>query len=118
MPHFILECSDDVLEEIHPDKLIKAVFETANDSNLFNAGDIKVRTRSYAAFTVGGECSPFVHVFAWIMEGRSVSQKKQLSMDVVSVLTQILPGVPVVSMNVAEFEKATYSNRIMVQERS
>ena len=72
------------------------------------------RVRPYDEFTVGGTDHDFVHVFAYIMEGRSTEQKGALSNAVVRELKQLLPGVPVISMNVMEFERATYSNRNLV----
>ena len=57
----------------------------------------------------------FVHVFANIMEGRTQEQKKTLSDKVVRTLTELLPEVDVISMNIRDFEKATYCNAKMVQ---
>ena len=114
MPHLILDCSPHVLELCSPQELIREVHDTAEASGLFAKGDIKVRIRSYDLYTVGGTENDFLHVFGYIMEGRTIDQRKALSMAIVERLKQLLPDVPVISMNVMEFEKATYTNRTMV----
>ena len=50
----------------------------------------------------------------YIMEGRTVDQRKALSTSIVTRLKKLLPEVPVISMNLIEFEKATYTNRTMI----
>jgi 5-carboxymethyl-2-hydroxymuconate isomerase len=49
------------------------------------------------------------------MDGRTTEQKHDLSHSVVSRLKSLLPDVPIVSMNVMEFEKATYNHRNTVE---
>jgi 5-carboxymethyl-2-hydroxymuconate isomerase len=111
MPHFILDCSPDLFSG--PDKtgILQAVFDTAKESGLFKTTDIKVRLRVYDDFITGGTADEFVHVFAYIMEGRTTAQKSALSQSIVGRLKGMFPDVPVVSLNVMDFEKATYSNR-------
>ncbi|MFZ1688090.1 MAG: 5-carboxymethyl-2-hydroxymuconate Delta-isomerase [Flavobacteriales bacterium] len=115
MPHFILDLSPPVVTLVRPDALMHAVHDTADASGLFAKGDIKVRIRKYKQYLVGGAQQDFIHVFGYIMEGRMAEQKKALSVAIVTRLKELLPSVPVISMNVMEFEKATYTNRTMVQ---
>lgn len=114
MPHLILDCSPSVFELRSPEDLIREVHDTAEASGLFAKGDIKVRIRPYELFTVGGTQSDFLHVFGYIMQGRTVEQRKALSASIIERSKELLPDVPVISMNVMEFEKATYTNRTMI----
>jgi 5-carboxymethyl-2-hydroxymuconate isomerase len=114
VPHFLLDCSPNILTLRLPEALIREVHDTAEASGLFAKGDIKVRIRPFEHYTVGGAQSDFLHVFGYIMQGRTVEQKKALSASIVKRLKELLPDVPVISMNVMEFEKATYTNRTMV----
>jgi 5-carboxymethyl-2-hydroxymuconate isomerase len=114
MPHLLLDCSPHVLELRSPRELIREVHDTAGASGLFSEGDIKVRITAYGHFTVGETQNDFVHVFGYIMQGRSTEQKKALSTSIVRRLKELLPDVPVISMNVTDFEEATYTNRTMV----
>jgi 5-carboxymethyl-2-hydroxymuconate isomerase len=114
MPHLILDCSPNVLVGRSGEELIREVHDTAAASGLFAIGDIKVRIRTHFQYTVGNTQDDFLHVFGYVMEGRTVDQRKALSMSIVRRLKELLPDVPVISMNVIEFEKATYTNRTMV----
>ena len=114
MPHLVVDCSPDVLEACPPQRLLAAIHEEAVASGLFALADIKVRIRPFEHFAVAGGGDAFVHVFAHIMEGRSAAQRGALSALVVRRLVAELPGVPVVSMNVVEIERAAYANRASI----
>lgn len=111
MPHFILDCSPEILAAQDRKHLLQSVWDVAQASGLFNPADIKTRLRVFDDYITGGGDDPFIHVFAYIMEGRTVEQKSALSQSVVGKLKSMFPDVPVISMNVMDFEKATYANR-------
>ena len=48
------------------------------------------------------------------MEGRTVSQKKNLSERIITELKSMFPDVPIISINIRDFEKVTYCNKSMV----
>jgi 5-carboxymethyl-2-hydroxymuconate isomerase len=117
MPHFIIDCSESILTLNDPEKLMQAVYDTAESTKLFaesGVGGIKVRLNPYRYFTNVDSHQHFVHVFANIMEGRSVEQKKNLSDKVVGTLKAMLPTVEIISMNIRDFEKATYCNATLI----
>ena len=113
MPHFIIDCSENVLEMHSPDLITQKVYDTAEATNLFAKGDIKVRINPFKHYNVG-DASSFIHVFGNIIEGRTDEQKFKLSKAIVSTLKTILPDVPIISMNIRDFEKASYCNRSMI----
>jgi 5-carboxymethyl-2-hydroxymuconate isomerase len=114
MPHFVIECSENIIKLKTPEEIIEAVYNIAASTDLFAVGDIKVRIKTYTHYTVAGTSNDFAHVFAYIMQGRNTEQKANLSKQMVSKLKTMLPGVPVISMNIMDFEKATYCNKSMV----
>ena len=114
MPHFVIECSENTLNSINPQELIRIVYDTAEMSDLFDKGDIKVRINSYKYYTIGNAQDDFIHIFANIMEVRTVSQKSNLSKSIIANLKLTLPEIPIISINIRDFEKATYCNRSMV----
>ncbi|MCB0397825.1 MAG: 5-carboxymethyl-2-hydroxymuconate Delta-isomerase [Flavobacteriales bacterium] len=117
MPHFIVDCSESILTQKSPDEIMGLINHTAFASGLFaesGPGGIKVRLAPYKHYYTVNEKEDFIHVFAHIMEGRTDQQKRALSDMVVSALKELFPDVPVVSMNVYEFDKASYTNRNMV----
>ena len=115
MPHFVIDCSPRILTKRHPDEILREVHRTAEESGLFDVANIKVRIREYDHYLVAGERSDFIHVFANILEGRTTEQKAALSRAIVTRLAEMLPDVAWVSINVREFERATYTNRALIE---
>ncbi len=118
MPHFVVDCSKNIFEIITPDEILNAVYDTAERSQLFAARDIKVRINTFEYFKIGPGKQSFIHVFAHIMEGRTTAQKKELSKQIITSLVAMFPHVPIISINIGDFEKATYCNRTMVQSET
>jgi len=114
MPHFIVDCSQSILQSQTEEKIIDHVHRAANSTNLFDEGDIKVRVNPFLIYAVGNKREDFIHVFAHIMEGRSIQQRADLSKLIVSELVSMFPHVTNIAINVAEFERATYCNRAML----
>lgn len=114
MPHFVIHCSASMLDTIGADELMSVVHDTADATGLFKKGDIKVRIQPFTLYTVGNAKQDFLHVFAWIMQGRTTEQKADLSKKMIIALKPLLPEIPVLSINVDEFEKAVYCNKTMV----
>jgi len=114
MPHFILDCSENILEIQEPRKTLEAVFETAFETGLFARNDIKVRLNPFKYSLVQGGDADFIHVFGNIMEGRTSEQKANLSKVIVTKLNEQFPNVPIISMNIRDFTKDSYCNKTMV----
>ena len=114
MPHFILDCSESVLEAHTEEQIMEQVHTVANATGLFNEKDINVRVNIYKKNSVGNKKEAFIRVFANIMEGRSLDQKAELSKKVVQKLASMFPNVANIAMSVREFEKTTYYNRNML----
>ncbi|RYJ39128.1 putative 5-carboxymethyl-2-hydroxymuconate delta-isomerase [Flavobacterium anhuiense] len=114
MPHFIIDCSENVLRRRPADEIMQEVFDAALSTNLFIASEIKVRINPFTYYNNGNTLDDFIHVFSYIMEGRNDDQKGNLSKVIVSKLNTLFPEVPVISINVMEFEKSNYFNKTMV----
>jgi 5-carboxymethyl-2-hydroxymuconate isomerase len=114
MPHFIIECSQNVIEQESPEAIMQAVYDVAEATGLFAVNDIKVRLRPYQYFKLAEGKRDFIHVFGYIMEGRSATQKQNLSKRIIERLNEMFPAKTILSINIAEFEKATYSNRALI----
>lgn len=118
MPHFIVECSQDILLQKTPDEILDAVYETADATGLFAPNDIKVRLQPYQYFRLGNGKKNFLHVFGYIMEGRTTEQKADLSKRISIKLTELLPEISFLSVNICEFEMATYSNKALINPQN
>ncbi|MEP1033508.1 5-carboxymethyl-2-hydroxymuconate isomerase [Ekhidna sp.] len=112
MPHFLLHTTTDTIALEQEERFLQAIHEEAVASGLFAEKDIKVRMDRYEKSMVGGKVNaPFVHVFGYIMQGRTTEMKAVLSKSIVARLTDMLPDIQAIAMNVDDFEAATYCNR-------
>src|SRR5262245_49453532 len=114
MPHFIIDCSENIIQQKPPDEIMQAVFDVAEATGLFAVHDIKVRLRPYRYFKLATGKTDFIHIFGNIMEGRSVEQKANLSKKIIERLNEMFPHVSILSINIREFEKTTYSNKALI----
>ena len=114
MPHFVIDCSENIIKVKSPEEIIQKVYDTAESTDLFDKGDIKVRINPFEYYNVGNTKDDFIHIFTNIMEGRTVSQKKNLSERIITELKSMFPDVPIISINIRDFEKATYCNKSKV----
>jgi 5-carboxymethyl-2-hydroxymuconate isomerase len=114
MPHFIIDCSENVVRIKSADDIMQEVFDAALSTGLFIPSEIKVRITPFAFYNNGNTLDDFIHVFAYIMEGRNDDQKGNLSKVIVTKLASSLPDVPVISINIQDFEKSNYFNKSMV----
>jgi len=114
MPHLVIDCSEDIIAMKSPEEIMQNVYNTADSTQLFDKGDIKVRINTYQHYNIGNTKNDFIHIFANIMEGRTSDQKAHLSKLIVTELKLMFPNVPIISINIRDFEKATYCNRTMV----
>lgn len=114
MPHFIIHCSENVLKLQEQKKIIELVHDTADATGLFDPGNIKVRILPFSQYTVGGTDDDFIHVFGHIMQGRTAEQKANLSQKIISALKPLFTSVPVLSINISDFERDSYYNKNMI----
>ena len=108
MPHFIIECNKDTTKFVEGTALVKTVYDTALDSGLFSRDNIKARLKVYDVSLVAGEDHDFVHVWGYIREGRSDTQKFELSKQIVARLKGLYPDAYLVSCDIKELDEASY----------
>jgi 5-carboxymethyl-2-hydroxymuconate isomerase len=114
MPHFVIECSKNILKQQPADVIMNTVYDTAASTGLFADNDIKVRINSYEHYRLGQGKDNFLHIYASIMEGRTTEQKANLSKLIIQKLAPLFTAISFLSMNVSEFDKATYCNRSLI----
>lgn len=115
MPHFIIDCSANVLAKVQEQKILTTVFEATQASGLFQDEDIKVRVNPYVRYEVGGKPTDFIHVFSYILEGRTDEQIADLSQRIVKPLADLFPDIEFIATSVDEFTKVGYCNRHLLK---
>ncbi len=114
MPHFIIDCSEDIINIKTPGEIMHAIYEVSDATQLFAENDIKVRINPYTHFKLGADKKNFIHIFGYIMEGRTTEQKADLSKKIITRLNEMFPDISILSMNISEFDKATYCNEALI----
>jgi 5-carboxymethyl-2-hydroxymuconate isomerase len=118
MPHFIIDCSAEIIDQKSPEEIMQAVYETAEETGLFVKNDIKVRLNPYKYYKLGNSKKDFIHIFGNIMEGRSVEQKANLARKIVERLNQMFPDISILSINIREFEIKSYCNKSLINPKN
>ena len=114
MPHFIIDCSENIIQQKSPEEIMQAVYGAAEATGLFAVNDIKIRLRPYQYFKLATGKKDFIHIFGNVMEGRSNEQKANLSKKIIERLNEMFPEISILSINICEFEKAAYSNKALI----
>lgn len=114
MPHFVIECSSNLLELQSPERIMDTVYRAAESTGLFAENDIKVRLNAFAHYKLGHGKDSFLHIFGSIMGGRTKEQKSHLSRIIIQQLAALLPEVSFLSINVDDFDPDTYCNRALI----
>lgn len=113
MPHLIVECSETILNRVSPNDIIKNLYQTVTKIESFE-NNVMVRIIPYKHYTTLGNKDDFIYIFANILEGRTLENKKKFSKNVVKQLMELFPEVPKISINIREFERATFVNNSML----
>jgi len=114
VPHFVVDCSQGILRRHREEEILARLHHAVNSTGLFDERDIKIRVNPFLVYAVGGGKEDFIHVFCYIMQGRTIEQRANLSKRIVSELSDMFPTLHRIATNIAEFEKATYLNRDML----
>ncbi len=114
MPHFIIDCSENILGLTSQEELMQTVYNTAEATGLFAENDIKVRINPYKYYQLGNTKNDFIHIFGHIMQGKNIEEKANLSEKIIGALNSLFPGISILSINIQEFEKATYCNKALL----
>ncbi len=95
MPHFIVEYSANIEEEMDLDGLLKAVHTAALKTGVFPLGGIRVRAskRDHYIIADGDAQNSFVHVVSRIREGRPIEVRKEAGDAVMAAICDHLQPV-------------------------
>ena len=109
MPHLIVEYSRDLDFPVQP--TLHSLHQVLAASGVFDAKDIKVRSREYSDYLVsGGREQGFVHLILFLLDGRSDDTKTALGQALASVMRQATAGHSVqISVDIRDIVRHTYT---------
>ena len=62
MPHFVIDCSENIIKIKSPKEIIQKVYDTAESTELFDKGDIKVRINPFEYYNIGNTKDDFIFI--------------------------------------------------------
>ncbi|QIE46582.1 5-carboxymethyl-2-hydroxymuconate isomerase [Pseudohalocynthiibacter aestuariivivens] len=113
MPHVMIDHSADVGNTEALNGLCQAVFDVlATHPSIPNAQAIKVRTLASGAHRLGSEPQSYAHATLLLLPGRSAEVKADLANRLLQVLSDMLPQVGSLSVNLGDLDPA-YAKRVL-----
>lgn len=92
MPHFIVEYSSNIEEDLNIDDLLRKLHATALETGLFALGGIRVRAakRDHYVIADGRPDNAFLHLIARIRAGRSLEARKAAGEQIFATFCEAL----------------------------
>ncbi|MGQ9365606.1 5-carboxymethyl-2-hydroxymuconate Delta-isomerase [Azospirillum sp. ST 5-10] len=113
MPHFVIEYARPVEAMADPAAVMETVFHAAAGSGIMNPDDIKIRAIPFDHYRLPRPGETFLHVGAFLLEGRSDAQKEDLAVRLRAALAGILPDVTSISVDVRDMNPVAYKKRLL-----
>ena len=115
MPHFVLECSDNIVETIDTKELFAALHELLISSGPFNLQEIKSRVLRHKEYFIadGAPEKAFVHLTLCILQGREIGLQKTIGNKVLEFLKEQFRSSAetlelALSLEIREMSRETY----------
>jgi 5-carboxymethyl-2-hydroxymuconate isomerase len=109
VPHCIVEYSPQIAEKLPIEQIMHAVYKGANQSELFEPEDIKVRAQAFEHFYSMARKKSFVHVNLKILSGRDLTKRKKLSESVIKQLERLGIELASITVEVTNIERESYA---------
>ncbi|MDN3380093.1 MULTISPECIES: 5-carboxymethyl-2-hydroxymuconate Delta-isomerase [unclassified Pseudoalteromonas] len=106
MPHVVIEHSEDL--PLLPQVLVDKVHQTTFESGLFELSTIKTRAIAYQHYQLGEGKDGFIYIAAYIMAGRTTTEKQDLSERLLNCLRTYCRKSYSLSVNIYENNSDTY----------
>lgn len=115
MPHLILEHSRAIASDDDLQSLSGALYDAAQAHPVFSAHPKAVKTRTICADKVRSGVTPetFAHLTVRLLSGRSAADKTDLAQVFLNVLTQALPKVGSLSVELVDMDRESYAKRVL-----
>lgn len=113
MPHFVIDYATDVLDTDGVTQLMNAVYQAGCNSGVMLPADIKIRARAFEHYRLVNPGDTFVHVTAYLLAGRTDTQKEYLAVLVRDHLHECLPNVSSLSVDIRDMNPAAYKKRLL-----
>lgn len=112
MPHIV--CHYSASSDMPPlGDVMLGLHRAAASTGVVQADDLKIRAQSFADYLVGGEERSFFHVALYLLAGRTPEQKERLSIALRQELSELLPGITSISIDIRDMDPLAYKKRLL-----
>lgn len=112
MPHLIIEYTRDVF----PGALARQILDAAHDAlircGLFDEYNIKSRLHPLQDYRLHEDYHGFVAIQCRLHKGRSLTQRQQLSRELLAAVQGLVAAKTVVTVEMVEMERDCYSKSV------
>ena len=113
MPHFVFEYAREIEQRGDITQIMDALYDAGCESGLMQPEDIKVRGLPVDFFRLRKSGESFIHVTISLLEGRSDQQKEALAVLAREKLSDLLPWVSSISLDVRDMNATAYKKRLL-----
>ena len=103
------------MERVTATELLSRVHHALHASGLFVPAHIKSRAQAYDVFILDAQLEDFIHVTVRLHQGRSMTQKQDLSSAILQVVSQLPLGCVSVTVEIVEMDSAVYAKQLTEQ---
>lgn len=110
MPNLVMEYSNSVDERVNVQGLLEDLHQVAIQCGLFDIGSIKSRALRCHNWLIGeeGDSVDFIHISFELLDGRTPEQKRELSRQLMDVLTEQASHVRSLTVNIRDMDKESF----------
>ena len=112
MPHIIVDYAYGAVAEPRLDALMACVEAAATSTGTIALQNLKLRLHECRHVRVQGTPQAFVHVSVALMAGPTEAARISVSRAILAALTDFLPDISNITVDIREMNRATYSKRI------
>lgn len=112
MPHIV--CHYSASPDMPPmQDVMPALHRAAASTGVVKAEDLKIRAQSFSDYLVAGEERSFFHVALYLLAGRTPEQKEHLSIALRGELSELLPDIYSISIDIRDMDPQAYKKRLL-----
>lgn len=112
MPHFILEHANALPTEQDITDAMDIALERGASMDFLGRDNIKVRVTPHSHVLFGDGRTSFLHITAYILDGRSDAQKSELATALLDGLGARFPNIESLTVDVRDMNRVAYKKRL------
>ena len=112
MPHIV--CHYSASSDMPPIlDVMLGLHHAAASTGVVQANDPKIRAQPFSDYLVAGEERSFFHVALYLLAGRTPEQKERLSIALRQELSELLPDIYSISIDIRDMDPQAYKKRLL-----